>query len=288
MAKSFMCYDFTLKDEDFDYLDILEMFRSWECKKVVFQKEKSNGDYVHFQGRIHWSDSKKKKKSTLVNLVCTTPYKNMAFSITSKGSINNDDYVEKKFTRVAGPWSLDDLITYLPRQIKEIKELYPFQKDILKSINEWDQDHINVIVDEEGMKGKSIIGQWVRCKKLGFCFPPMKNYLDLMAMAMCVGEKKLYMFDIPRAMGRGDLGELYSGIETIKTGFLFDHRYKFRYMDISRPVIWVLTNSPPPFEALSRGRWRIWKLAQGELIEIKDFEVAYATPLPESSSGYNF
>ena len=73
-------------------------------------------------------------------------------------------------------------------------------------------------------------------------------------------------------MKKSKLNRLYSGIENLKNGMMYDLRYhgKFRYID--EPNI-VFTNQPPEMSYLSRDRWAPWTVVDNQLEEFQ-FDVA--------------
>ena len=84
---------------------------------------------------------------------------------------------------------------------------------------------------------------------------------------------KLYLIDMPRAMKKKKLNSLYSGIEQLKNGFMYDLRYHGKFRAIDDPNIIVFTNTPPKMSYLSADRWVLWEVVDKQL---KSFHFKYA------------
>lgn len=249
MSRNQVCgWDFTLKAEGVEVDELKEELKRL-CKKWVFQLEKGASGYMHFQGRVSL-----KVKSRL-------PDKKWCFawSVTSKTNCSNDFYVTKEDTRVDGPWRDDDV--YVPRQIREIGELWPWQIDVVKKCQMWEPRIVNVIVNPDGCEGKSILVGKIQCElKIGRRIPPLANYKELMGMVMCMPESGCYLIDIPRALDKSKQEEFYSAIENIKDGYCFDNRYTFKEKWFDSPSVWVFSNEKPNLRLLSKDRWRLWEI----------------------------
>lgn len=175
----------------------------------------------------------------------------------------------KQETRVDGPWKDTDEEVYIPRQIREIQTLRPWQAQVIGSLNEWDTRTIHCIHDPVGNNGKTIMCQWVRCHRLGRIIPALNCGKDLMRAVMNMPKARAYVVDLPRAMNKGKLAEMFSAIEQIKMGFCFDDRYKFQDDIFDSPNIWVCTNSIPDPTYVSMDRWKFWKIVDNELVKFR-------------------
>lgn len=247
-------WNFTLKSENITVDELKEELKRM-CKKWVFQLELGETGYLHYQGRI----SLKVKKCL--------PDKKWCFhwSPTSKTNVDNDFYVTKEETRKDGPWKDDDI--YIPRQIREINNLFGWQCSVIERCQKWEPRIVNVIVDAPGCKGKSILVGKICCElKIGRSIPPLTNYKELMGMVMCMPESKCYLIDMPRALDKSKQEEFYSAIESIKDGHVWDNRYTFKERWFDSPSVWVFCNKKPNSQLLSTDRWRLWEIGpEGEL-----------------------
>ena len=229
-------------------------------KKWGFQREiGEQTGYDHYQGRISLET-----KLRLGELIIQYPICGK-WSLTSKENSSGDafyNYVTKEDTRVEGPWKSKDKALYIPRQIKEIKELLPWQNSVVEKIQIWDTRHIDIIVDKEGCTGKSTLVGWACCNGLARKIPPLNNFKEMMCLTMSMPESRAYFVDMPRALDKNKVEEFYSAIESIKDGHLWDNRYTYKEKWIDSPNIWVFTNVPVNKKLLSKDRWRVWNITE--------------------------
>lgn len=251
-------WDFTLKAEGLEDMEVTSFLRQiakeWKCQLECGEQ----GNYMHYQGRF--SLYKKKRKNELINLVRHTIFEIAFFSPTSgNGRLSN--YVMKLDTRMRGPWSSDDPEPmYIPRQIREIQILYPWQQSIVDRCAEWNTRLINVVYDTEGNCGKSTLVGYMRVNNLGRKLPACNDYKDLMRMVCDMPTSRCYLIDMPRAMKKDKLAGLFTGIEEIKSGYAYDDRYKFTEKFFDCPNIWIFSNHIPDKNFVSNDRWKIWTI----------------------------
>ena len=97
--------------------------------------------------------------------------------------------------------------------------------------------------------------------------PPFCNdFRDLMRMVCDMDETNCYLIDMPRAVSKDKLFQLYGAIEKIKDGYAYDDRYRFTEKYFNPPVVWVFTNRCPDLGLLSLDRWKLWTIENDELI----------------------
>lgn len=264
-TKNAICtYDFTCKAEGLTHEDIAKWLEL-HCKKWAFQKEKSDSGYIHYQGRF--SLKVKERLQTLIPK-CQAALPGVHLSPTTAENANNDFYVTKEQTRIEGPWlSTDSKAKYVPRQVREINTWRPWQQTILDLIEMWDTRHINFIYDPHGNIGKSVLCQYLRVKELAMTIPFCNDYKDIMRMVMDMPESRAYMIDLPKAIKKEKLFQLYAGIESVKGGYAFDDRYAFTWRDFDCPNIVVFSNTLPDRDLLSEDRWLIWHVVDNELVK---------------------
>lgn len=259
---SVACATFDFRaNEDFGTKDQIIQWLSGIAKHYVFQKEQGDGGYIHWQGRM--SLIKKRRKSELMTLLKQTERKipNYLEPTTSEAHRSGDMfYAVKEDTRVEGPFSDKDEKIYIPRQVREMITLYPWQQQVIDDRDVWNKRTINLVYSPYGNQGKSSLVNWCRAYKLARCLPPVNDFKDLMRMVCDMPTSKMYLFDMPRAMYKDKLHGFYSGIEMLKEGYAFDDRYTFREISIDSPNIWVFTNQLPDEDLLSRDRWVIWTI----------------------------
>jgi hypothetical protein len=176
------------------------------------------------------------------------------------------DYVMKDDTRIDGPWKDSDL--EVPRQLREISNLYPWQEAMKDRLGTWDPRCIDVIIDEGGNNGKSIFALYCMVHGIAEKLPFMRSYRDIMRMVCCVGAKPAYIIDIPRAINKDRLYEMWGAIESIKNGIAYDDRYEYKRIVFDSPRVLVIMNTVPDATLMSADRWKIWGISSSkELVE---------------------
>lgn len=224
-----------------------------KCKKWAFQLERGDDGYEHWQGRFSLNDKTRDPRRLGFP-------REFHFSVTANENKDSQMYVFKSETRILGPWCDRDKGGYIPRQVMMIKELYPWQQQVIDSKKWFETRWLNIIVDTAGKNGKSTIKTWVGCKGIGRVLPYCTKYLEVMRMVMDIPKAELYIIDLPRALPKHQMREFYAGIESVKDGYAFDDRYKFKDEHFDCPTIWVFTNSVPDVSCMTEDRWKYWTI----------------------------
>ena len=256
-------WDFTLSKDAFggDYMALAKLLAN-HCKSWCFQLERSECGFVHYQGRIKL---KVKKRTSGVRLIVGEAH----WSKTSRANQSNMFYVMKEETRIDGPWSdKDDILPiYVPRQIREVDHLMEWQKEVIRISKVWDTRTVNYLYDPIGGTGKSIIGTYMGVHKLAVKIPFANDYKDVMRMVMDRPKRGCYLIDMPRAIRKEKLFQLFSAIESIKNGYAYDDRYSFKEEYFDCPCVWIFSNKLPDQSLLTRDRWKFWQIQAGQLVD---------------------
>lgn len=264
-ASQVYVWDFTI-GENFVDEGGLKLLLSRIAKKWVFQLKKgAETGFMHYQGRCSFKE--KTRKPTSLGMPPQGHY-----SPTSGANKDNNYYVMKTDTRVRGPFNDEEEVIFIPRQIQEIKELYPWQQTVVESAGVFDTRTINIIIDKQGNNGKSILKTWIGCKRLGRALPYFNDYKDFMRIVMDCPKMKLYILDIPRAIRKDKLNGFFGGIESLKDGYAYDDRYSFKEAYFDSPQVWVFMNVMPERGMLSRDRWRFWVITPSKTLEAYEFQ----------------
>lgn len=266
------CYvwDFTLKADEIKSQELIDFLKN-KVKKYAFQLEEGKSGYLHYQGRI--SLIKKKSLSALIKFFKSELFKTAHFSVTSNNAKGDIFYVIKDDTRIDGPWTDQDEVLYIPRQIREMDGLRPFQQYIVDNAKVWDKRTINIIYCKEGNVGKSLLVGYCRAHKIGRALPPVNDQKDLLRMVCDLPTSRMYLFDMPRSMNKDRLFQFFSAVETMKDGYAYDDRYTFKEKVFDCPNIWIFSNSLPDLNMLSQDRWKIWEINSNyELINYNIFD----------------
>lgn len=268
--KEISTIDFTLKADN----EFPDPIRAW-CKSYfkhwVFQLEKSDTGYLHWQGR-----GRLIKRRTLPSIISVLgpSLQGVHLSASSTNSLGDTSfsYVMKTDTQVSGPWKDDDEEpAKLTRQLQDFMKykLYPWQEVMEESIKEVDDRFIKVVIDTIGNVGKSIFVEYLEYKGLAYEIPPINCIEDIMQIAMCIKPQKCYIIDMPRGLKKEKLAGMYAGIEALKNGVMYDKRYAFKKRRIDRPQVLVFTNVKPDVSLLSIDRWKFYNITcDKNIIEI--------------------
>lgn len=262
-------YDFTCSKEHNGKDDIMKLLKL-HCKKWCFQEENGESGYPHFQGRM--SLKMKERIGT-----CIHKFPRFHLSPTSKENSDNVFYVTKEETRVDGPWKDTDKVIYIPRQIRDIETLYPWQQHIVDDRNVWNTRTINIVIDETGNHGKSILASYIGVHEIGRSLPYSNDFRDISRMVMGTESKSLYIIDIPRALKKEQMFQFFAGIEQLKNGYAFDDRYSFQEKYFDCPNIWIFMNKKPENNLLSKDRWKYWEINYN--LELQRFKFQAAVPV---------
>jgi len=266
-------WDFRCSKEGLTEDIILESIKRI-AKHFVFQEEKGGTTgYLHYQGRM--SLIKKARKAELMKLWKTLdlawPLPNyLEPTVDAVHKSSDFSYVTKEDTRVAGPWSDKDKSVYIPRQYRHLMEnLYPYQRVIFDSAQTFDTRSINFIYCPRGNIGKSTVASLCELYGTGIDLPPANDMEKLiqsacnLCMAKNIRNPSPFFVDLPRAMDKSKLYGIYSAIEQIKKGKLYDMRYSYTEWWIDSPQIWVFSNREPDLGMLSLDRWKLWTVDEG-------------------------
>lgn len=234
---------FTLNNYTNEDISSINVCFSNKCKFAIVGKEIGAQGTPHLQGYCEFK-TKCRPKNLLSNRIHWEK---------AKGNREaNIEYCSK-----------DNDIIYslgMPKPIKIINELYPWQKDIERlTLEEPDDRTIHWYWDENGNIGKSAFIKYMIVKhKVLFCCGG--KYSDIMNLVFNqnMDECNCVIFDIPRA-NRGCIS--YSALESIKNGMVCNTKYETGVKVFNSPHVIVFANFPPDDESqLSSDRWHITNL----------------------------
>lgn len=258
MSNPITGYDFRYNADDYTPEDI-KGFLKGIAKSFVFQKEKGDSGYLHYQGRLRLQ--KKRRRTQALALFKTPP--NYLQPTVGSEFINGDAfYMIKEDTRIDGPWADTDEVKVLTRQLKWYLEQdeRPFQKQLREESTTFDMRAIDLIWDVTGCCGKSLFSEALEYQGHSEEIPPFRMMDDIFQWVCSRPIKQCYVVDMPRGMKKDKLGDFYSGIEVIKNGVAYDKRYNAKKVRFDRPRIFVFTNTLPNLDLMSRDRWNIWRV----------------------------
>jgi len=256
-------FDFRSSAEGLDKDLIISTLRKI-AKRYTFQLESGEASgYLHYQGRF--SLIKKHRKSELMKMFGEMPVPNYLEPTVNATYYAGDlFYVSKEETRVEGPWDERVQEFFMPYQYEGILDkLHPFQQTIWNSCDHRNPRGINFIYDPEGCRGKSSIASIIEIHGRGIDIPPVNDMKELLQVVCdeCyerTRDPKCMLIDMPRALDKSRLYGMFSAIEQIKKGKLYDMRYSYKKWWIHAPQIWVFSNIAPELSMLSNDRWNVW------------------------------
>nr|WNM95025.1 MAG: replication-associated protein [Rhinopithecus-associated smacovirus 4] len=209
------------------------------CERYGYGKEVgSETGYKHYQIRCVF-----KKPMTLNECRNLIPGANW-----SPTHVRNFEYVEKEgdFYR-SWEGALKKYLDFKP---------YKWQELMAEMVKEADDRRVDVIVDYKGSQGKTSCAKWLQVTKRAQYVPQMPSAQDL--MAFCLAKpSKAYIIDMPRSSDATKTKELWSAIEQMKNGYIYDKRYHYKDAWIEPPAIVVITNEIPQQRFLSKDRWNV-------------------------------
>lgn len=255
-TKNAICiWDFTQHDLEEWGIDETKNWCREHCKKWCFQLERGEKTgKLHLQGKISLGT----KKRSMVG--------EMGKAHWSPSHTESFSYVCKEETREDGPWDDRNTVEYIPTHIRN-KHPYAWQKKILDSAGLVERE-INVIVDEDGCQGKTILACMARAKGY-ITIPPIGDAERLIATtcdilkAKKLREPGLIIFDIPRSVDKRRLNSLFITIETIKAGWVYDTRNAYKEWIFDPPAVWVMSNHEIPDSYMSKDTWKVWSIENG-------------------------
>lgn len=227
------------------------------CNRYCFQLEKSTEEgRLHWQGRISFKNGKRKTEA----LKIFGDYIKATTLRIEHDEEKSEFYCLKEETRVSGPYTNKDVDRKVPWDLEDITELRPWQFQAKALMDKRDKRHIDVLYCEHGNTGKSTFTKWLEWNEMAVRLPFCNDFKDIMRMAYDVGEQKVYLIDIPRAITKERLFQMWGAIEELKSGFCYDDRYEFKKRIFGNPNIWVFTNTMPDKSMLSNDRFRVWRI----------------------------
>lgn len=252
--------------KEYEYRELASILNSI-AKKWVFQLEKGDRTgYVHWQVRL----SLHKKSSCAALLNDIVPILPGHWSVTSNevhNSGNQFNYVMKVQTRIKGPFCDKDNIrdpAVMTDQLQNFisQALYPWQEKALQLVKSYNERYLHYIYDPHYNSGKSIFCEWIEYQELGEEIPPFTLMEDIMQFVMCQPTTRCYLFDMPAAMKKEKMHQMYAGLEMLKNGYLYDKRYNGRKKRITRPTVICFANNLPVQGLIAPDRWQIHYLTE--------------------------
>lgn len=245
-----------------------------EAKFWAFQVERGHVAHkVHLQGRLSLKNPCSSSGALVKRWAVDEDWH---FSPTSNPNTRNFDYQLKEDTKIAGPWTDKDRDEYIPRQFRGVQDsMLPFQQEIWEGYDRFEPRTVYSVIDPDGSKGKSTIASLCDLHGRGIDMPVCNDGEKLMQAIcdICVARRlrdpKMIFIDLPRSLNQQKLGGMYTAIEQIKKGKLYDFRHSYKEWWIDSPQIWVFSNTMPNTHYLSVDRWKFFTInEERELVKL--------------------
>jgi hypothetical protein len=181
-------------------------------------------------------------------------------------------YVLKDDTRVEGPWTdKDTVVTEELKSVWRQDTMNPVQAGIEWAISDMTGRQMLFINDPRGGSGKTtwgcqraILGKALRIPAIMSVAEDVMHFVmgQLGAVKPYRGDRKLVIFDMPRATPKDRWMTYLSVFEDISNGHLYDKRYSARQQFVVPPLIVIFCNSWPPAYGLTSDRFRLYSVRQ--------------------------
>lgn len=281
-ATALFMFDMTIKSLNCPDIEI-PAIKGWmqsNCKNWAFQLEHGEkSGKNHFQCRVNLKT--RKRKSTMIKFTHKT-FPDAHISPTTGQITRSNDffYVLKEHTRIDGPWTDKDEkkqyeISKLPLKYQKDFEWYPWQQFVIdKSSEKPDDRGINIVI-KKGNVGGTTLALWMSSRGLACYIPPLEKGEDIIHMVMAKAPSSCYFIDLPRAYDQKHLRSMYSAIENIKNGYVWETRYEFKDKMFDSPHIWILTNTMPKANLLTSDRWCYWLISDDKKLHCMNCDIRY-------------
>lgn len=271
--QSIQCFVFDLtlpKRNHPEDRDIIIAFFTNYCKKWCFQLERgAETGYEHYQCRMSLND--KQRLNTVIELVNNELWQGHVSTTSAVNHTKIAFYVSKEETRIDGPWRDGTNVDphAIPYRFRGEVTMKPFQQTIYDMVTKGYSDDrtINVVYDPHGAKGKSWLADYMLAYRKALKVPLGDSCKEVIQYISSFDDYPCYFFDLARSTPKMNLNGLFSAMEDLKSGFVFETRYKGSFRQMLRPPwVWMFTNVIPNRNRLSPDRWRIWTVMNDHLV----------------------
>lgn len=233
---------------DVDLSEHLDKALTLICERYAYGMETGQDGYSHFQIRFVLKKDTWKPQDVAI-WFCDRGIRGHL----TPSHVRNFEYVEKegKFVR---SWET---------ALKNFINIKPNLWQII-ALDRWEKQsprEILAIIDKKGAHGKTFLRKHMVATHMAQFIPPLEKAEDIMAIAMAKPSTG-YVIDLPKAESKARKS-MWSAIEQIKDGYLYDKRYQWKERWILTPKIMVFCNTFNE-EDLSSDRW--------DVLDITDFK----------------
>lgn len=238
------------------------------CDKFIFQAEYTENEgkgNPHYQIYFH---TKQKVRSKQLAVGMNDDFRGIEIRPASDNGKNVlQQYCMKTDTRVAGPWA--DRKLYMGADLWPESKHLPWQRDMTAAFEEHPGDRkMFWLYDPIGNNGKTKFIKWLAFSQdalpLGYA-----HASDTLNLVSKFPNKRIYAWNLTRAKPQ-QLSELdlYAAMESIKDGMFINTKYETAVVLMDPPHVMVCANHLPKMHHISRDRWVIKKIVDGELQDV--------------------
>jgi hypothetical protein len=262
-----------------------------DSKDWIFQLERGEKGRLHYQGAL--SLRKKARKSELLSrfrVAYNNMYSEADTGLTVEQIFKNTTilpmmgskeeawkYCQKEDSQVKGPWSKETKGQYNGEDLPAREDFYNYQQYVLAMFEQHKKKpladrEVYWLYDPIGNTGKSVLTKYLLWKHgSDVMIVPRANAQNMRTVIIDRGPKLLYLFDLPRTLGREEHKEdIYSVIEDVKNGTVLSAMYgRDAQLLMYPPIVWVFSNYRPEVESLSLDRWVILRMRHDMSLEIE-------------------
>lgn len=240
-----------------------KMIKDYDIHKWVYAVEKGRGGYKHIQCRFR---TNKAFEDIRRALICAH----------IEEASDTWEYEKKDGKYMTG----DDNHEILKLRYGKLTKVQKWALDALETTNDRE---VMVWVDPEGNSGKTWLTAhlWEKGQAC-YCPPTLSTPKELISWVHSAYNKEPFIIiDVPRTWKWDEA--LYTAIETIKDGLVYDPRYSAHMRNIRGVKVMCMTNTMPKLSKLSEDRWVIFRPAH--MFDLAEVRNRGATPPETPPSG---
>lgn len=225
------------KRTSIERVKLLQFMLDHDIHKWIIAEEVGNQGLKHWQVRIQTSLSFNDLKTVFPNA-----------HIEKCSDTWDYERKEGKF------YTSEDTIEIMQCRYATLREN---QRKIIERVMQQSDRGITVVIDSNGNTGKSYLCRHLYEIGRAFYCPPTLSSTQSIIQFIASGytRESIIVIDIPRSAKWS--ADLYTAIECIKDGMIYDGRYSTKIRDIFGVKVLVLTNTKPKLDRLSLDRWEL-------------------------------